>query len=51
VLLDPARIAAVPLAGGAPVRHVQAAIGKGQAAPAPRAVVDALVEAGRRRGG
>jgi len=51
VLLDPARIAAVPLAGGAPVRHVQAAIGKGQAAPAARAVVDALVEAGRRRGG
>ncbi len=51
VLLDPARIAAVPLAGGAPVRHVQAAVGRGQAAPAARAVVDALVEVGRRRGG
>ena len=51
VLLDPARIAAVPLEGGAPVRHVQAAVGRGQAAPAARAVVDALVEVGRRRGG
>src|SRR5215207_2115066 len=51
VLLDPARIAAVPLAGGAPVRHVQAAVGRGQATPAARAVVDALLEVGRRRGG
>ena len=51
VLLDPARIAAVPLADGEPVRHVQAAIGRGQAAPAARAVVDALVEIGRRRSG
>jgi len=51
VLLDPARIAAVPLEDGTPVRHVQAAMGRGQEAPAARAVVDALLEIGRRRGG
>jgi DNA-binding transcriptional LysR family regulator len=49
VLLDPGRIASVRLAGGAPVRRVQAAIMRGQRAPAPRAVIDALREIGRRR--
>jgi DNA-binding transcriptional LysR family regulator len=42
-------IAVVPLAGGAPVRRIQAAIMRGQRAPAPRAVVEALREVGRRR--
>jgi DNA-binding transcriptional LysR family regulator len=49
VLIDPQQIAAVPLAGGAPVRHVQAAIMRGQRSPAPLAVVDALREVGARR--
>jgi DNA-binding transcriptional LysR family regulator len=49
VLISHDQIAVVPLAGGAPVRHVQAAIMRGQQAPAPRAVVDALREVGRRR--
>ena len=48
VLIDPERIAAVPLAGAAPVRRIQAAIMRGQRAPAARAVVDALIEVGRR---
>jgi DNA-binding transcriptional LysR family regulator len=48
VLVDPERIAVVSLKG-APVRHVQAAIMRGQQAPAARAVVDALVEVGRGR--
>src|SRR5918997_2862428 len=48
VLVDPERIAVLPLEG-APVRHVQAAIMRGQRAPATRAVVDALVEVGRSR--
>jgi DNA-binding transcriptional LysR family regulator len=51
VVIDPQQIAAVPLAGGAPVRHVQAAIMQGQRSPAPLAVVDALREVGARRGG
>jgi len=48
VLVEPERIAVVTLTG-APVRHVQAAIMRGQRAPAARAVVDALVEVGRSR--
>jgi hypothetical protein len=39
----------VPLAGGKPVRHVQAALARGQRAPAPLALLDALREAGARR--
>jgi DNA-binding transcriptional LysR family regulator len=50
VLVEPERIAVVALEG-APVRHVQAAIMRGQRAPAARAVVDALVEVGRARTG
>jgi hypothetical protein len=50
VLIEPDRIAVVPLEG-APVRHVQAAIMRGQRVPAARAVMDALLEVGRRRGG
>ena len=50
VIISPEQIAAVPLAGGAPVRHVQAAIMREQRAP-PRALLDALREGGRRRGG
>jgi DNA-binding transcriptional LysR family regulator len=48
VVLDPARIAAVPLRAG-PVRHIQAAIMRGQRSPAALAVVDALHEVARRR--
>jgi DNA-binding transcriptional LysR family regulator len=48
VLIDPGQIAVVELEC-APVRHVQAAIMRGQRAPAARAVIDALVEIGRRR--
>jgi DNA-binding transcriptional LysR family regulator len=48
VLVDPERIAVIPLEE-APVRHVQAAIMRGQRAPAARAVVDALLEVGARR--
>ena len=48
VLIEPDRIAVVPLEG-APVRHIQAAIMRGQRAPAARAVIDALLEVGRRR--
>ena len=50
VLVEPERIAVVSLKG-APVRHVQAAVMRGQRAPAARAVVDALVEVGRGRRG
>src|SRR4051812_16786042 len=49
VLIAPDRVVAVPLAGGAPVRHVQAAIMREQRAPLARAALDALVEVGRRR--
>jgi hypothetical protein len=48
VLIDPEQIAVVALED-APVRHVQAAILRGQRAPAARAVIDVLVEVGRRR--
>ena len=46
------RIAVRPLSGGAPVRHIQAAIMEGQLAPGPRAALEALREAARvwRRG-
>jgi hypothetical protein len=50
VLIEPGRIAVVPLEA-APVRHIQAAIMRGQRAPAARAVIDALLEVGKRRGG
>jgi DNA-binding transcriptional LysR family regulator len=49
MLISHERVAVVPLAGGAPVRHIQAAIMRDQRAPLPRAVVDALREVGRRR--
>jgi DNA-binding transcriptional LysR family regulator len=49
VIVAPDRIAVVPLAGGRPVRHVQAAIACGQRAPATLALLDALREAGARR--
>jgi DNA-binding transcriptional LysR family regulator len=48
VLVDPERIAVIPLEE-APVRHVQAAIMRGQRAPPARAVIDALLEVGARR--
>jgi len=51
VLIAPDQIAAVPLAGGAPVRRIQAAIMRDQRAPLARAALDALVEVGRRRRG
>jgi DNA-binding transcriptional LysR family regulator len=50
LIVDPERIAAVPLAGGRPVRHVQALVARGQRAPAPLALLEALREAGARRG-
>jgi DNA-binding transcriptional LysR family regulator len=50
VLVAPDQIAVVPLAGGAPVRRVQAAIMREQRAPLARAALDALREVGRRRG-
>ena len=49
VLISPGQIASVPIRGDAPVRFVQAAIMREQRAPAPRAVVDALLEVGDRR--
>jgi DNA-binding transcriptional LysR family regulator len=49
VLIAPDQIAAVPLAGGAPVRRVQAAILRDHRAPLARAALDALVEVGRAR--
>src|SRR5215218_8964093 len=48
-LVAPDQIAVVPLAGGAPVRRVQAAIMREQRAPLARAALDALREVGRRR--
>jgi DNA-binding transcriptional LysR family regulator len=48
IVLDPARVAVVALRGG-PVRHVQAAVMRGQGAPATLAALDALREVGRRR--
>jgi DNA-binding transcriptional LysR family regulator len=49
VLINPDRVTAVPLDGGAPVRHIQAAIMHGNRAPAARAVIDTLGQIGRRR--
>lgn len=49
VLIAPDRVVAVPLVGGAPVRHIQAAIMREQRAPLARAALDALTELGRRR--
>ena len=49
IVVDPERIAVVPLAGGRPVRHVRAAIARGQRAPLALALVEALREAGARR--
>src|SRR3954447_4922454 len=49
VLLNPELVTAVPLSGDAPVRHIQAAIMRGQHAPAARAVIDALREVGAQR--
>ena len=51
VLIAPGQIAVVPLADGAPVRRVQAAIMRAQRAPLARAALEALREVGRRRGG
>jgi DNA-binding transcriptional LysR family regulator len=51
VLIAPEQIAVVPLAGGAPVRHVQAAVMREQRAPLARAALEALSEVGRRRAG
>jgi DNA-binding transcriptional LysR family regulator len=48
VILNPDQVASVPLAGGQPARHIQAAIMRDQRAPAPRAVLAALREIGRR---
>jgi DNA-binding transcriptional LysR family regulator len=45
VLLNPEQVTAVPLSG-APVRHIQAAVMRGQRAPAARAVMDVLHEIG-----
>ncbi|GAA1029506.1 LysR family transcriptional regulator [Virgisporangium ochraceum] len=49
VLIDPARIAVVPLAGAAPARLVQAVVLPGNRSPLVRAMVDALREVGIRR--
>jgi DNA-binding transcriptional LysR family regulator len=49
VLLDHSQIVAVPLAGGSPVRHIQAAIMRDHRDPASRALLDALQEVGSRR--
>jgi DNA-binding transcriptional LysR family regulator len=49
MLISHERVTVVPLAGGAPVRHIEAAIMRDQRAPLARAVVDALREVGRRR--
>jgi DNA-binding transcriptional LysR family regulator len=51
VRIAPEQIAVVPLAGGTPVRRVQAALMREQLAPLARAALDALREVGRRRGG
>jgi DNA-binding transcriptional LysR family regulator len=48
VILDPEQITPVALRD-APFRRIQAAIMRDQRAPAPRAVIDALREVGRRR--
>ena len=50
VVIHPEHIAVVPVAG-VPSRRIQAAVMRGQHAPAPRAVLDILVEIGRRHAG
>ena len=50
VLISHDQIAVRPLADPAPVRHVQAAIMRGQNAPLPRTAIECLREVGRRRG-
>jgi DNA-binding transcriptional LysR family regulator len=49
VLISHEQIAVVPLRDDVPTRQIQAALMRDQRAPAPRAVVDALREVGRRR--
>jgi DNA-binding transcriptional LysR family regulator len=49
VLISHEQIAVLPVADGAPARHIQAAIMRGQQAPLPRAVIECLREVGRRR--
>jgi DNA-binding transcriptional LysR family regulator len=49
VILSPAHVTTVPLAGYAPVRHIQAALMREHHPPAARAVVAALQEIGKRR--
>src|ERR671914_1660310 len=46
VIINPAGTAIRPLAGDAPVRHVQAALLRDQQAPGPRALLDMLRELG-----
>ncbi|HEV2893577.1 MAG TPA: hypothetical protein VG411_07485, partial [Actinomycetota bacterium] len=46
VIINPAEIAIRPLAGDAPVRHVQAALLRDQQAPGPRALLEVLGELG-----
>jgi DNA-binding transcriptional LysR family regulator len=46
VIINPAGTAIRPLAGDAPVRHVQAALLRDQQAPGPRALLDVLGELG-----
>jgi DNA-binding transcriptional LysR family regulator len=48
VIINPGQVTAVPLAGPAPVRHVQAAVVAAHQAPAARSVIDALREVGLR---
>ncbi|TDD68908.1 LysR family transcriptional regulator [Jiangella aurantiaca] len=48
VLIRPEQVVAVPLTGGGPVRHIQAAIMRDQRAPAPRAVLEVLRQVGHR---
>jgi DNA-binding transcriptional LysR family regulator len=50
VLIDPDRIAVVPLAGEVPARRIEAAIMRGNRSPLARATVEALREVGVRRG-
>jgi DNA-binding transcriptional LysR family regulator len=49
VLISQEQINVVALSGDPPARHIQAAIMRDQQAPAPRALLDALREVGRRR--
>lgn len=48
ILISPHRVTAVPLAGRAPVRHIQAAIMRNQHSPTARAVTSTLQEIGHR---